>query len=150
MDGVPCHGKGGCGYRYGKPLSETRYHPWYVCPRSGLLRKVKAVAGALRFIVKKTVPHVRVRVSDTLQCRFIDGAWHLVTLRPLPHPPTYRQFSRDVDILLGKPVKSLTPIDARREYGAEVYASAVRRLARRELSQYPIPDRWRESPHRGG
>ena len=147
VDGVAYHGEGG--YLYGKPLGESRSETWYVCPRSGLLRKVKPVPKAARNTKKKVVPTVRVRVSDALQCRFFDDAWHLVTLRPLPNPPAYRQFSRDVDILLGKPVKSLTPLEARQEYGAEVYATAVRRLARRELSQYPIPDRWRDSPHRG-
>ena len=34
------------------------------------------------------------------------------------------------------------PREARRHYGAEVYAVAVRRLARKELRQYPIPLRW--------
>jgi hypothetical protein len=47
-----------------------------------------------------------------------------------------------VDILLKAPVARLTPEEARRHYGAEVYAVAVRRLARMELRQYPIPVRW--------
>ena len=147
VDGVACHGGGD--RNYGKPLRETGWKAWYVCPKSGLLRKVKIVPKAIRQAKKKIIPPVRVRVSDTLQCRFFDDAWHLVTLKPLPHPPTYRQFSKDVDVLLGKQVKSLTPIEARQQYGAEVYATAVRRLARRELRQYPIPDRWWDSPHGG-
>lgn len=40
IDGVPCNGEGG--YNYGKPLHQFRYRPWYVCPRTGLLRRVKA------------------------------------------------------------------------------------------------------------
>ncbi len=35
-----------------------------------------------------------------------------------------------------------SPREARQHYGAEVYAVAVRRLARKELRQYPIPVRW--------
>ncbi len=38
-DGVPCNGDGG--WNYGKPLHQLRYRPWYVCPRTGLLRRVK-------------------------------------------------------------------------------------------------------------
>ena len=84
VDGVACNGEGG--YDYGKPLGETRWRLWYVCPRTGLLDKL---------------------------------------------------------------VKNMTPIEGRQQYGAEVYATAVRRLARRELRQYPIPDRWWDSPHVG-
>ncbi len=39
VDGVPRNGGGGWGY--GKPLHQLRYRPWYVCPRTGLLRRVK-------------------------------------------------------------------------------------------------------------
>ena len=39
IDGVPCSAEGG--REYGEPLSHFRYRRWYVCPRSGLLKKVK-------------------------------------------------------------------------------------------------------------
>jgi hypothetical protein len=40
IDGVPCSGEGGLGY--GIPLHhQYRFRPWYVCPRTGLLRRVK-------------------------------------------------------------------------------------------------------------
>ena len=144
VDGVACNGEGG--YFYGKPLRETRRRPWYVCPRSGLLRKVKMDPKASRQ-PPKVVPLVSVRISDTLQCRFFDDAWHLVVLKPLPHASGCRQLSLGRDVLLDKLVKNITPIEARQQYGGEVYATAVRRLARRELRQYPIPDRWWDSPH---
>ena len=38
IDGVPCNGEGG--KSYGKPLHQIRSRPWYVCPRTGLLRRV--------------------------------------------------------------------------------------------------------------
>jgi hypothetical protein len=41
-----------------------------------------------------------------------------------------------------KILNELTALAARQHYGAEVYAVAHRRLARRELPQYPIPMRW--------
>jgi hypothetical protein len=39
IDGVPCNGEGR--WQYGKPLHEMRWRPWYVCPRTGLLRRIK-------------------------------------------------------------------------------------------------------------
>jgi len=45
VDGVPCNGEGS--WNYGKPLHQLRYRPWCVCPRTGLLRRVK-VAGRKR------------------------------------------------------------------------------------------------------
>jgi hypothetical protein len=87
-------------------------------------------------------PPKYVRVSETLQCRFLQDGWHLVTLMPLPAPDYHRERCAAVDVLLNRPVAQLTPQQARRHYGAEVYAAASRRLARRELRQYPIPVRW--------
>jgi hypothetical protein len=49
-----------------------------------------------------------------------------------------------LDVLLNRPVTNITPAEARRHYGAAVYAVGKRRLARRELLQYPIPERWWE------
>ena len=49
-------------------------------------------------------------------------------------------------MLLKRPAAELSPADARRRYGAEVYAMGKRRLARRELRQYPIPSRWWDWP----
>lgn len=69
-------------------------------------------------------------------CKLIGGAWHLVTLKPLPGP-----FQRDPgsDVILGRGAMGLDPAEARRQYGAAVYAVAVRRLSRREIRQLPIP-----------
>jgi hypothetical protein len=142
IDGVPCSGEGG--YGYGMPLHQFRYRPWYVCPLTGLLRRVKVVSRKRPHAPKPESPPKYIPVSDTLQCRFLDGAWHLVTLRPLPAPYHHRGRCTAVDVLLKVPVPQLTPQDARRHYGAEVYAVAVRRLARKELRQYPIPVRWWE------
>jgi hypothetical protein len=142
IDGVPCNGAGGLSY--GQPLHRFRYRPWYVCPRTGLLRLVKVTGRKRRGRPRPEGPPPYVAVTKTLQCRLLDGAWHLVTLRPLPKLLYFRERCQDVDILLKAPVARLTPEEARRHYGAEVYAVAVRRLARRELRQYPIPaEFWR-------
>lgn len=141
IDGVPCNGEGG--WNYGKPLHQLRHRPWYVCPRTGLLRRVKVTSRKRQRRPKKKSPPQVIPVGDTLQCRFLEGAWHLVTLKPLPTPPALRERCTGVDVLLNLPVARLTPLEARQHYGAEVYAAAKRRLARRELRQYPIPvDAW--------
>ena len=91
---------------------------------------------------KEERPPAFIPVSDTLQCRFHGNAWHLLTLKPLPFPYFNRARSRDVDVWLNRPVAGLSRLEARKHYGAEVYAVAKRQLARRELRQYPIPSRW--------
>jgi hypothetical protein len=139
IDGVPCEGKGGPGY--GRPVeSWPRLPRWYVCPRSGLLKRARASARPPwgRWEGEGVAPHVR--VSATEQCRLIDGAWHLVTLQPLP---LVRIGRPERDVVLGRPIWDLDDATARRHYGAAVYATGKRRLARRELAQYPIPvDAW--------
>jgi hypothetical protein len=142
IDGVPCYGKGG--YGYGRPLHHPQfgYRPWYVCPRTGLLRRIKLVGRKRRRQPKLESPPKYIRVSDTLQCRFRGGAWYLITLKPLPARTDQRHRSTAVDVILNVPVARLTAVEARQHYGAEVYAVAQRRLGRRELRQYPIPDRW--------
>jgi hypothetical protein len=67
-----------------------------------------------------------------------------VTLKPLPDPYYTWEYSTAVDVVLNRSVKDITQAEARRRYGAVVYAAAMRRLARRELSQYPIPSEWWE------
>lgn len=140
IDGIPCDGTGA--RTYGTPLHELRYRPWYVCPRSGLLRRVKVPGRKRPHAPKPEAPPRYIPVNEGRQCRFLDGAWHLITLKPLPTPPFYRERSTDVDILLNVPIRRLTPTEARMHYGGEVYAVARRRLANRELRQYPIPIRW--------
>ncbi len=140
IDGVLCDGEGGRGY--GKPLHELRYRPWYICPRTGLLRRVKAPRRKPQRRPHKESPPGYIPVGDGLQCRFLAGAWHLVTLKPLPDPFYHWGRCRAVDVLLNRPVTAITPAEARRRYGAEVYAVATQRLARKELRQYPIPVRW--------
>jgi hypothetical protein len=136
IDGVPCQGQGGWGF--GRPLGERwRWRKWYVCPRTGLLRRVRRLA---RPRPQAPVGPEFVRVSATLVCRRVRGNWHLVTVRPLPPAdvPTAAH-----DALFGRRVSQIDPDTARRNYGAAVYAVAVRPLGRHELRHYPIPvDAW--------
>jgi hypothetical protein len=142
IDGVACNGEGG--RLYGKPLHQlpSRYRPWYVCPRTGLLRRVKVPARKRSPEPKPESPPSYIPVSETLQCRFLDNAWYLVTLKPLPLPYFNGERCTAVDVLLNVPALRLTSVEARQHYGAEVYAVGLRRLSRREVRRYPIPVRW--------
>lgn len=139
-DGVPCNGEGG--WNYGRPLREMGWKRWYVCPRSGLLRRVKRSDRKRPRGPTKDEPPRYIRISDTLQCRFLDNAWHLVTLKPLPLWDNSRLHCHATDILLHRPVANISPQEAKEQYGDAVYAVAKRRLGRRELKQYPIPSSY--------
>jgi hypothetical protein len=144
INGVPCHGEGG--RLHGKPLHElpSRHPRWYVCPRTGLLRRVKVVSRKRKATPRKEGPPEYIPIGSSLQCRWLGGAWHLVTLKPLPDPYYTWQFSTAVDVVLNRSVNDITAAEARRRYGAVVYAAAMRRLGRRELGQYLIPLKWWE------
>jgi hypothetical protein len=138
IDGVPCAGTSGSGCPYGEPLRRLRWSQWYVCPRTGLLRRIPEARRRPKQPTGKQPPRY-IPVGDELQCRLIDGAWHLVTLKRLPNPLYEWGRCRNTDVLLQVQAAKLTPEDARWHYGAEVYAVAARRLGKREQRQYPIP-----------
>jgi hypothetical protein len=145
IDGVP-YRKAGAGRRpWGKegPLdAHGRWGGFYVCPLSGLLKRVTRKR---KRPPKKATPPVFVRVDADRQCRLIDGRWHLVELRKLPEkamgvaPPNR---ARQRDVLLNRPALALEEAEARRLYGAAVYAVAARPLSKRELTQLPVPIDW--------
>jgi hypothetical protein len=138
IDGVPCSGQG---WTYGRPLHQTPRLLWYVCPRSNILKRVKDLSRSQRRPTKPPDAPRFVRVSDSLQCHMIDGAWHVVSLRSLPQ---IRAGGLERDVILNRPVSEIDPLLARKHYGREVFATAKRRLARRELAQFPIPfEQWR-------
>jgi hypothetical protein len=138
IDGVLCSGEGDTSY--GRPLHQSYWARWYVCSRTGILRRIKARRRSPRGTPKPDDRPRYVRVSDSLQCRLIDGAWYLLTLKPLP---LVRKGCVERDVVLNCHVATIDPDTARKHYGADVYAAGKRRLARRELSQFPIPmDLW--------
>lgn len=144
IDGEPCYGEGYAN-RYGTPL-RGRYMRslWYVCPRSGLLRRVQTLGRraaqarrAARYALPSRLPAMTILVNDTLRCLQLAHGWELVTVAPLP-TGWHRTDPEKTDVVLGKPALSLGE-EARRVYGAAVYAVARRRLRKKELSRYPIP-----------
>jgi hypothetical protein len=116
--------------------SHSRYS-WYVCPRSGLLRKSRYVPWDWRPKPQKLLR--RVRVSPTEVCLELADGWELVTLRPLPDPvPDRPRF----DVVRQRRVGAEADHEARQLYGLDAYATARRRLSRAEQKQLPIPIDW--------
>jgi hypothetical protein len=141
IDGVPCSNEGD--RSHGQPLRRMawwRRRHWYVCPRTGILRRVELPVRPRNAPPAPVDRPAYVRVSETLQCRWIDGAWHLVGLRPLP---LERNQCPDRDVVLDRPVAEIDAAMACKHYGAKVYATGKRLLTRRELRQLPVPaDLW--------
>jgi hypothetical protein len=139
IDGEPCYAEGH--YFYGRPLREIRWIYWYVCPRSGILKRVKPRKRSGDRMPNPPAAPRFVSVSDSLQCRQIDGVWHVVSLQPLP---LASDGGAEWDVVFNRPASEIDPSMARKNYGALVFACRKRRLARRELSQFPIPfELWR-------
>jgi len=135
IDGRPCDGTPG--YRYGRPLRESdRRDRWYVCPKSGLLRRSRYVPRGRR---KVAAAPRRVRVNKTQMCIELNGQWELVTVARLPseYSAVYRR-----DVVLKRTVGYWDAGEVRQFYGAAVYATARRPLSKRELRSMPIPIDW--------
>lgn len=137
IDGEPHHG-GGDRARYGLPLGGDGWRRffWYVCPKSGLLKRVPPPRK--RPPSGTPTPPAFVRVNEALQCHYLKGQWELVTVTKLPEQ-LKRHVTDAVDVVRRRPVRYITDSEARTAYGALVYATSRRPLSKRELMQYPIP-----------
>ena len=133
IDGILCFGDG---WSYGRPLPGYSRMLWYVCPRTGILRRFDRRRSQKHPVPAKARP-LFIRVDDRHVCRPIDGAWHLVTLRPLPE---IRPSGHVMDVVLNKSIITLSKDEARRNYGTKGYAVYARLISLRELRQMPVPD----------
>ena len=132
IDRVPCHLGG---RQHGEPIRASRgWLQLYVCPKTGILRRLKKPRPAHT----PPAPPRRIKVSDRLQCHFLDGAWYVVEVEALPLE-MWRGLCSRVDAVLQIPVFKLTDEKAREVYGALVFAISRRLLTKRELGQWPIP-----------
>ncbi|MCI0699892.1 MAG: hypothetical protein L0241_02240 [Planctomycetia bacterium] len=136
IGGEPCRGEA-YARLYGEPLRTSHsYHQWYVCPKSGLLRKSKYVPRKRA----RVEPPRRVVLNKSQICLFIGNQWELVTVAPIPGLCSqYRAF----DVILKRNVCTWGGDSiASRFYGSNVYATARRPLSRKELLALPIPIEW--------
>ena len=140
IDGVPCHAGGGGRFGrqlYGVPIGSGRLHQrFYVCPLSGLLKRVRRTESKRQFHARRKAPAPKtpsIPLDKTRQLHLIDGSWCEVSLRAFP-PDAALSPARDV--LCGNP---LTPAQARERYGVLAYDVGVRRLDRDRLRSLPLP-----------
>jgi hypothetical protein len=134
IDGVPCCGEGR--WSYGLPLTKAFWRRrLYVCPLTGLLCRLERRSRKAPRPPRPCDPRP-VRLDAERQCRWVDGAWHLVTLAPLPWA---QHLSSARDMVLRRRVSDLAPEELLRVYGARVYAASKRRLSKKEMRQLPIP-----------
>ncbi|MFY0538740.1 hypothetical protein [Nannocystis pusilla] len=117
-----------------RPLGYYRRAQVYVCPETGLLKKVPFVPGPAT-----PPPAIEVVPIDReAQYRKIDGQWYRITLSPLPSEP-----DREVhDLLLGDLRKLGSPWqrgwELNQHYGYwDRYATAKRQIGKRELRRLP-------------
>src|SRR5262249_19808809 len=139
IDGEPCRGEPHWGYDYGEPLrTSARRDRWYVCPKSGLLRRSKYVS---RESTPPAPPRV-VKLNNKQVCVDRGGLWELVSVaivaRYAPqHTPAYEMIlQRGIDDR--RPVTSEEVID----HGTIRYTLNRRVLSRKELFAMPIPIEW--------
>jgi hypothetical protein len=131
-------------YGVGTPLALTWYSALlYVCPQTGLLRRVRKVPRRAYRQKKQEVPPRFVKVDATHQCRLIDGAWYLVTVERFPAEPAFvgpaAVRATPFDCLLGRKIGR---DEAVRHYGEAVYGIEQRRLSKRDLRNLPVPCDW--------
>jgi hypothetical protein len=126
IDGVACHG---VGYRLGRPLVASHWMELYVCPRTGLLKKIKRH----RATPRPAEPVERVPIDATREYRRVDGIWYELTLRPIT-PETLNER----DVYLRMPVRELTAYKAVHTYGARVYAASRLQLNSREIKRLNV------------
>jgi hypothetical protein len=116
---------------------------WYVCPKSGLLRRAKAVPRRERRKWRQAFGPERPAawVSKTEFVRRGPGGWELVTVKPWPEPlPWHVRDPRPpaFDVLLRTVFSQWESERWARYYGKRVYAVAVRPIGKAELDDLPI------------
>lgn len=128
VGGVPWYAEGG--WRHG-PIAPTGWRRVYVCPRSGLLKRIPA--GADR---RPALGAERRVIDERAHFRKIDGAWYRVELAPVPEEPS--AYGRCYDAVLGTTLSMIGPYYDRPKilaqvHGAEgLYARRKRPLSKRE------------------
>ena len=141
IDGVPCYPPHRWRGRSGVWPIHGRYQ-WYVCPKSGNLRRVKSETNAERRARydPPAVERVQVWIGKFELCRKRpDGGWELLAMAPFPPPPANAPISpwQDTrDAATGRWIHRRAAVQL---YGREMVSVAVRRLTAAEVKHLPIP-----------
>jgi hypothetical protein len=139
IDGEPCRGRGNWGWLFGQPLRvSTNRQLWYVCPKSGLLKKSRYV----RDRDVQPIPPRRVRLNKRQVCVERKGHWELVEVTLVMQidcgvPPAY-------DVILDRHIDRFPAEsnETRDSHAGNCYHVRRRPLSRRELLSMPIPIEW--------
>lgn len=139
INGEPCRAKAHWGYRYGESLrTNDHYHRWYVCPKSGLLRKS-------RYVPRKPHrpdPPRMVKLNNKQVCVCRGERWELISVVLIA------QYSSQVvpayDVILKRYIEArdLSEGEIVEYHGNNKYRVSRRILSRKELLALPIPIDW--------
>jgi hypothetical protein len=124
-----------CGSWGVQEFRRSRWTPVYVCPQTGLLKKVPPRPARLKPpTVRDVVP-----IDRDAQYRKIAGQWYRITLSPVPASPDWLDLR---DVLLGD-LRNLgstwqRETTLREHYGyRDRYATAKRQIGKNELRRLP-------------
>ncbi len=138
VNGEPCRADGRRSwYRDGPSLRTSSIrHQWYVCPKSGLLRRSRYVP----YQHKAPTPPRQVVLNKAQRCVLLNGQWELVTVVPMADA----QNAGGYDVVRKRHASGWQHDRALAAafYGEPVYAVSRRVLARSELRNLPIPIEW--------
>lgn len=116
-NGRPCYAPGdGWRRRWGRPLPAGHM---YVCPRTGLLREVRAS--------RSHRPPQRVMSEGYVQYHRRNDQWWEVRLRPLPET-----LDDQFDLWMERPLSRIAVTDLISLYGGKLFAISKRLLTRRQ------------------
>jgi hypothetical protein len=140
INGEPCRGTA-YARQYGEPVrTSARYHQWYVCPKSGLLRKSRHVPRKRKLPWPE--PPRTVKLNNKQVCVERNGSWELISVALIAHPrpldvPAY-------DVILQRHIddRKRSEANVAETHGLNRYAVSRRALSRKELLALPIPIEW--------
>lgn len=140
IEGVPCYGEG---YWIGQPLQNGwRFPLLYVCPRSGLLRRVKRPSSR-RNLGRRANPRDGGRLALVLfdagsAFAQVNGAWQYIEFAPFPvrahqrEPNGFYPVPQATDAIFNRIFRE----DAIRFYGRAAFAQRVRPATREEIRRF--------------
>jgi hypothetical protein len=117
-------------------LTDGDAHTWFVCPRTGLLRKSRRVPPEQR---KRPPPLRRVWLGPTDLCVTIGGRWERLTLVRIADEGPPRE---GYDVVFRRRVNPGVYWPWQELYGVRAFATARRQPSRAEQKRLPIPIDW--------